>query len=1008
MGVLNPHSRGGVPGNPAKGGRGGVGTVVAIIVAVCFVGLIGTLVLRAKLGGPRFTETVAPPAPVPMPTDAGRVVGYNIELADKNDPTRVAFRLEAEAADPVGNRRYRLTRPEAWAYLKDGHAVHIRAEQGQVYVPIENQPESGTITGNVVVTFYPPGRNGQPDTAAPLGVFKTRSLTFDTNTLEISTLDAFTIESDQLQARGEGIKALFNEVRQRVEYLQITRGSSVTFTPKAADPVPVATARPKGGSPAPNAPRQPAEAPVEGAKTPVEKLYQLVLNDDVNVVQPGRTLKADRLDAWVRLLDNQLPPDAIASLKAAAGTPPSAAPRSTGPRVAPPANPPPRAASPDQPAAQDGPITLSWSGPCILRPLDSAPAELGTDHVFLRATAEKTGVVNFRDQGVGGGGQCAALEYGLTTAVLTLSGPGPTSVALALDDGWSLETARAAFDLRKLTGLVPGPGVIKGGPGTEDEGSQITWAARAMIAMTSAPGSGRRAALRQADFLGRVFATDGRASMRSDSLRAEFKPDDEGRPHLSRVVAEDKNRVVAQSDEDSRLQAEYVELGFAMGESARLPEPTMLIARGRVEAKDRSADLAGGDLEAELGRDERGKTAVRRATIRNGMTFARTEDDVRAAGDQAIVDAVKQTVDLTGAGAFVASGLTRVAGPQIRIDGEAGTIAVFGAWTIDHGEPGPDGQAPSHAQGTSGLTFDDRTGKAEGAGDVSMVHRPDELTSDSMHAERVRLEFTPRPDDPPAGSDARARPLDRKLVRAEAIGGVLENEGGANATVESRRYAVEPTSDAAPRKLIQLLYAEGPRIVADDSKGTLEIPASGILALRDHEAPPPAAPGEKPSDFRGDTRFDWDGSMRFDRAAGSVEMDRNVRVTHLRLADKQAVTLVAEHVAARGKARQSRESTSATTAPDRFDLTAASARGAVYVAVGPWTDPPTPPTRELAADLIDYDAATGLLLATAAPGNLVTVFDSTRATPASAERVTWNVGTGQIELHRAQPVVIPR
>jgi hypothetical protein len=251
--------------------------------------------------------------------------------------------------------------------------------------------------------------------------------------------------------------------------------------------------------------------------------------------------------------------------------------------------------------------------------------------------------------------------------------------------------------------------------------------------------------------------------------------------------------------------------------------------------------------------------------------------------------------------------------------------------------------------------------------------------------------------------------LDRKLVRAEAIGGVLEREGGANATVESRRYAIDPSGGDPARKLIQLLYAEGPRLIADDAAGTLEVPAAGVLVLRDHEPPAPGAdPGSSGSDFRGDTRFDWDGTMRFDRAAGSVEMDRNVRVTHLRLADKQAVTLVAEHVSARGKARERRDGESTASAPDRFDLTAATARGAVYVAVGPWTDPPTPPSREMAADLIDYDAATGVLLATASPGNLVTVFDSTRATPASAERVTWNVGTGRIELHRAQPVVIPR
>jgi len=147
--------------------------------------------------------------------------------------------------------------------------------------------------------------------------------------------------------------------------------------------------------------------------------------------------------------------------------------------------------------------------------------------------------------------------------------------------------------------------------------------------------------LEHAAFMGRVLATDGRASIRGESLRAEFTPDAEGRARLSRVVAEDKNRVLARSDEDRKLEAEYVDVAFGPGTTPRRPEPTTLIARGRVEAADRGAELSCGRLEADLIRDDRGRPTVRRAVVRDRVVFAQREDDVSAAGDAATVDAQK-------------------------------------------------------------------------------------------------------------------------------------------------------------------------------------------------------------------------------------------------------------------------------------------------------------------------------------------------------------------------------
>jgi hypothetical protein len=301
-----------------------IGTGMAVGLAAIFIGGVGFLVLRARL---------SPPGPAPAPIDApelqappeelGSITGSSIELYDRNNPERLTARILSKRTDPIPERRgmVEMEEPQAWIYLRDGRPLHVRADRGQFYMPDRRrEPESGTISGKVVITLYPLVPAGQAFNAAgaePEGTFRTESLTFDGGNLELSTLDRFEIASRQVAVAGEGITLILNEVKERIELLEIRRGESITVRTDAGSGM---SRRPERE---PGAPREPKATPAgEAPKSadtatpaaPVETFYHAVFSDAVEVMSGQRVLRADRLSAWGRLVDNQLPENAIARL----------------------------------------------------------------------------------------------------------------------------------------------------------------------------------------------------------------------------------------------------------------------------------------------------------------------------------------------------------------------------------------------------------------------------------------------------------------------------------------------------------------------------------------------------------------------------------------------------------------------------------------------------------------------------------------------------------------------
>lgn len=200
------------------------------------------------------------------------------------------------------------------------------------------------------------------------------------------------------------------------------------------------------------------------------------------------------------------------------------------------------------------------------------------------------------------------------------------------------------------------------------------------------------------------------------------------------------------------------------------------------------------------------------------------------------------------------------------------------------------------------------------------------------------------------------------------------------------------------RTLERLLYLEGPTIVADNTAGTLDVDRAGRMLIVD--ARRSEAGGEDGSRLRGSTLFEWAGSLRMLREAGTMDMRRGVRMTHRRLADGEVTDLESERLTA--AVRRTGEPGGNDTpegAEPSGELVSATATGAVYVRSG---------TRELVADRLEYDARAGTAVASAASGGVVSMFDERTAAPVTAERLFWDMVRDRVEVRRPGPIVAPR
>ena len=1013
--------------------RGNAPKRILLAVAIAAVG-IGVLIyfFASRQGGPQQGPQGQGLPPVGAqegvqlggPGDQQVARNVDISFVDRNDPNRTQARMIAQQMAPQGSRGYIATSPSMWIYQTSGQTIHVKANQGDLAMPARSQPpERGTLTGDVLIRVYEAGADTSPQaidpanpTTAPAATFRTPALDFNVELGTISTQETVDGTAQDLVFQVNGLDIRGNQVTSQLERLESFRGGTATYTP------PPSTDRPQAAPPAqqptpdgqrqqpaqPQPAGQPAAQPLpqpEPAAAPVETFYHLQLQDNVAITRGTMTTTADTLEAWVRLVDDQLPEGAIAPLSGRSARAATHAPLDTTARImsallatieqdqATPAR--------DQPSNE--PITLTWAGPLIARPLAGEPKELASDDVAFRLSAPQRGLVQIADAGLGAKGHAATIDYYPTTQRAILLGPAANSVFVTAPGVGEARGIRIELDLLSETAALIGPGQLTSLG--EDQEGRIAWAVRADLAFRRIPATAEAKesiTLSSANFRGKVNGQAQDARLVGETIDAEFYDTKSSQPLIKRLVMhrEPNEPASASSSRTGSLAADHIEVLFELDDSGEASLPNKVIATGAVRGSGQQATFQADTLEADLAATLDGtrlRTEVQQAELLGNVSLNATDTQgarVAAAGRRVFIKPQDQYAEIEAAEGAIATasrGDTEIAGPQIRLDALKGQAQVFGPGTLTHELRREDRTRPSTL--TLGwdnfMLFNDTTGRAEADGNARINLTDNRSEEDRIVAANIQMAFTPPPTGGVPDPDLAEGRRELLWARAEA-----DPAPGSMVIIESRRYTSMSPQD---RTLQSALVLMAPEATLDGPTSNIQAVGQGRAIILERPSATPLQDDTTADRARtsftdlarggsGQALVDWRGSMTFDRAAQTLVLNRAVRLSHRTSPDAPQLDLDCETltITLEGLDR----SRSATT------LSRAVAQGAVYAA----TD-----DRELVARALDYDARTGIVIASGDPMAPVVVFDKRSAQPASAASVRWNINTGEFTIVRPLP-----
>lgn len=575
---------------------------------------------------------------------------------------------------------------------------------------------------------------------------------------------------------------------------------------------------------------------------------------------------------------------------------------------------------------------------------------------------------------------------------------------------------------------------------------QITWTESADFAF----GTRERRitdALKSADFHGSVVARDRASWLSGDRIAAEFAERPEKKSGLKHLTVRGHALGVARSDrydpetagpaQDPFITADELDVAFAPSKIApREDDATSLLASGSVRIGDRRGRITADRFESQLIRKSRSDYEAGDVKARGGVRIdlAGAGGNVWAQADEFHADGQSRWADFIGDRVVLAQGSSRIYGRQMHLEEADGRLEVFGPGSmrrlriasdasdsalqvpeevLDAPESGrlPEGVTVMRATWSRSMSFTDRTGRIECHGDATVTATSHD-GGQVARSQRLFIDITPRA----AGNHATGAPLaagehgaaapapgtlagafgaddprtdDRKLLRIESIGSILERDGGQPASVKSWKFAPLPGPDGQ-REYEQVLYLEGPKIIVDETAGTTTIPDAGRGVTLDRAggtsgAAPTDGPAAIGSHAPGRSQFTWGGSMEFNRLTGRLRMQRDVELRHLPLDSNELIRMVCADLTAEFDMHSGHSA----------QLRNAEARGAVYAESGP---------RRLTADVFSYDAATGVADARSLTDVPVSMQDDRQPAPMLARSLRWNTRTDRVEITEPMPV----
>ncbi len=150
--------------------------------------------------------------------------------------------LFGDRVTPLPEGVTRIESPGARVHLEPTRVLEIRAKEGTILAP-DNQVRSGDFSGKVRLTLYE-GVTQRAEELSPwspeakLHIYM-RDADFDMELGQIETDYDVHVTGERVDFRGTGLSVIYNELRRRIDRLEITKGQSLRFKP---DQQPVSTA----------------------------------------------------------------------------------------------------------------------------------------------------------------------------------------------------------------------------------------------------------------------------------------------------------------------------------------------------------------------------------------------------------------------------------------------------------------------------------------------------------------------------------------------------------------------------------------------------------------------------------------------------------------------------------------------------------------------------------------------------------------------------------------------
>lgn len=394
---------------------------------------------------------------------------------------------------------------------------------------------------------------------------------------------------------------------------------------------------------------------------------------------------------------------------------------------------------------------------------------------------------------------------------------------------------------------------------------------------------------------------------------------------------------------------------------------------------------------------------------------------------------------LTGgpSGAVVSDGKSTITGPVLKIRPGEEKAEVPGAGTLSFVPESKDGktQPPVHAAWSGHAALDGKTNLVDLHDGVSFSTTGEDGMTTTSQADHLQIALvdkpaTTQPSTEPSTASSTAPSTSAAPTTRPREGGLADLQNMDFLSNKDPRSAkltgdvrIESTLLNDEGQPLRRMYLGAGEADYDLATRRMIVPVSGRLLYEDHRPPEAQQDDEEGPANRGTTAFEWQKQLTYDDAEHRVVMEGDVDINHVPDAQGgEQFRIATQRVTAE---LEPRPITAPTTAPTTTPTTTPATAPTAVATTAPATQPsPLPGAMrlkrviadggvhvqtkrfEFTATRLSYSPTTGILTATGAPGNPITLTEAGRI-DSTIESLTWNTKTDQVTLKGGRGRVRP-